>query len=92
MKYVISISFFVLSLFTQPVFSQQVLLLKQPSLSADKLAFIYAGDIWVADRDGSNQGRDTQLEKAISEVLSQLEGFESPVPAQAPPLPTELGQ
>ena len=37
-------------------------------------------------------GRDSQLEMAISEVLSQLEGFENPVSKQAPPLPTELGK
>ena len=30
------------------------LLLKQPDLSAAHLTFVYAGDIWVADRDGRN--------------------------------------
>jgi tricorn protease len=29
-------------------------LLRQPDISADKLAFVYAGDIWVADRNGQN--------------------------------------
>jgi tricorn protease len=52
-----------------------------------------APDIEVRlDPIASNQGRDTQLEQAIAEVLSQLEGFENPVPKQAPPLPTEPGQ
>ena len=52
-----------------------------------------APDIEVTlDPIATNQGRDTQLEKAITEVLSQLEGFESPVSTQAPPLPTEPGQ
>jgi len=46
----------------------------------------------VLDPIATNQGRDTQLEQAIAEVLSQLEGFENPVPRKAPPLPTELGQ
>jgi tricorn protease len=46
----------------------------------------------VLDPIASNQGRDTQLERAISEVLSQLEDFESPIPAVAPALPTELGK
>ncbi|MFH2051049.1 MAG: PDZ domain-containing protein [bacterium] len=31
----------------------QTLLLRQPDISADHLAFVYAGDIWVAQRDGS---------------------------------------
>jgi hypothetical protein len=28
-------------------------LLRQPALSADHIAFVYAGDLWLADRDGS---------------------------------------
>jgi tricorn protease len=52
-----------------------------------------APDIEVElDPIASNQGRDSQLEMAISEVLSQLQGFESPVSEQAPPLPTEPGK
>lgn len=31
---------------------RETLLLKQPTLSAELLAFLYAGDIWVAERDG----------------------------------------
>ncbi|MGD9548267.1 MAG: PDZ domain-containing protein [Candidatus Krumholzibacteriia bacterium] len=31
----------------------QTLLLRQPDISAENLAFVYAGDIWVAQRDGS---------------------------------------
>lgn len=34
-------------------------LLRDPSLSDDKLAFAYAGDIWVANADGSNPVRLT---------------------------------
>ena len=30
----------------------QTLLLREPSLSSDSIAFVYAGDIWVADRQG----------------------------------------
>jgi len=59
MKYALSIVFIAASLFTQSVFSQETLLLKQPSLSASHLAFVYAGDIWVANRDGSNPRRLT---------------------------------
>jgi len=52
-----------------------------------------APDIEVAlDPIGTNRGLDSQLEAAIAEVLSQLEGFENPVPKQAPPVPTEPGQ
>lgn len=32
----------------------QTLLLRDPALSASRIAFVYAGDIWIADRDGSN--------------------------------------
>jgi tricorn protease len=39
--------------------AQQTLLLRQPDVSADKIAFVYAGDIWVADRDGGNPTRLT---------------------------------
>lgn len=43
-----------------PVLAQgQTLLLGQPDLSADHIAFVYAGDIWVADRDGHNPNRLT---------------------------------
>lgn len=31
---------------------QETLLLKQPTLSAEQIAFLYAGDIWIADRGG----------------------------------------
>ena len=34
-------------------------LLRQPAVSADHLAFVFAGDLWVADRDGSNPRRLT---------------------------------
>lgn len=44
------------------------------------------------DPIASNAGRDTQLEFAIEEVLRRLEDFEPTVPAEAPPLPTELGR
>jgi len=59
MKPVISIAFLALLFFVQTAFSQQTLLLKQPSISAQNLAFVYAGDIWVANRDGSNPRRLT---------------------------------
>ena len=42
-----------------PVSANQTLLLRQPAVSQDKLTFVYAGDIWVADRDGSQPRRLT---------------------------------
>src|SRR3546814_5878721 len=33
--------------------AQGTLLLRQPALSAEHLAFVYAGDLWIANRDGS---------------------------------------
>ncbi len=35
------------------------LLLRQPTVSRDHLAFVYAGDIWLADRDGQHPMRLT---------------------------------
>ena len=46
-------------LFAQSTFAAETLLLKEPALSADRLAFVYAGDIWVANRDGSAPRRLT---------------------------------
>lgn len=37
----------------------ETLLLKQPTVSAEHVAFLYAGDIWIAGRDGSNPRRLT---------------------------------
>lgn len=37
----------------------QTLLLRDPAISADKIAFVYAGDIYVANRDGTSPRRLT---------------------------------
>ncbi|MFB9995392.1 PDZ domain-containing protein [Deinococcus oregonensis] len=37
----------------------ETLLLRQPALSAEHLAFVYAGDLWLADHRGSNVRRLT---------------------------------
>jgi len=51
-----------------------------------------APDIEVElDPVATNNGRDTQLERAIEHIKAELETYESPVPP-VPPLPTELGQ
>jgi tricorn protease len=39
--------------------SEETLLLWQPDITKKNIAFIYAGDIWVADRDGKNPRRLT---------------------------------
>ncbi|MBN1933195.1 MAG: PD40 domain-containing protein [Anaerolineae bacterium] len=39
--------------------STETLLLKQPTVSAGRVAFLYAGDIWIADRRGSDPRRLT---------------------------------
>ena len=33
---------------------EQTLLLRDPALSASHIAFVYAGEIWIADRNGAN--------------------------------------
>ncbi|RPJ46879.1 MAG: protease, partial [Chloroflexi bacterium] len=38
---------------------QETLLLKQPTLSADAIVFLYAGELWTAGRDGSSPRRLT---------------------------------
>ena len=50
---------FALLLLSHSAFAQQTLLLKQPAVSAERLAFVYAGDIWTANRDGSQPRRLT---------------------------------
>lgn len=39
--------------------ADQTLLLRTPDISKDQLAFVYAGDIWVASRDGKESRRLT---------------------------------
>ena len=43
------------------------------------------------DPIATHNGRDTQLERAIDHILTELENYQSPVPP-IPPLPTELGK
>jgi tricorn protease len=39
--------------------AEQTLMLEDPAISTDRLAFVYAGDIWIANRDGSAPRRLT---------------------------------
>ena|SRR5450755_3955704 len=70
-------------------------LLSEPTVSADRVAFIYAGDLWVAGLDGHNvkrltadviAGRDPQLEKEISVVMDEL-AKNPPKTPKRPPYP-----
>ncbi|MCE5208959.1 MAG: PDZ domain-containing protein [Chloroflexi bacterium] len=38
---------------------KETLFLRQPSVSKNEIAFIYAGDVWIANKDGSNPRRLT---------------------------------
>lgn len=38
---------------------QETLLIRSPAVSANHLAFVYGGDIWISDKDGSNPRRLT---------------------------------
>ena len=52
-----------------------------------------APDIEVLlDPVATNEGRDTQLEAAISEILEMLENWSDDIHREPPPLPTELGR
>jgi tricorn protease len=46
------------------------LMLRQPAISKDHLAFVYAGDLWLADRSGANPRRLTS--HAASEMAPRF--------------------
>lgn len=39
--------------------AQETLLLRSPSISAENVAFVYGGDIWISDKSGANPRRLT---------------------------------
>jgi len=49
-------------------------LLWQPAISKDRIAFIYAEDLWVANRDGSNPRRITASEGSESNPVFSPDG------------------
>jgi len=54
------LSCFLVSVIALSAFGQdETLLLRQPTVSADYVAFVYAGDIWIADRSGGSARRLT---------------------------------
>lgn len=46
-------------LFSFTVFAQETLLLRQPSVSDQAIAFAYANDLWLVNRDGGEASRIT---------------------------------
>ena len=44
------------------IFAQDTRLVRDPAISKDKISFVYAGDIWVADLKGANVKRITAFE------------------------------
>lgn len=53
---------------------KKTLLLKQPTLSTDQVSFLYAGDIWIAGRDGSHPRRLTAQKGAKFNPLFSPDG------------------
>lgn len=49
-------------------------LLTQPTLSGDQIAFIYASDLWVAQKDGSNPRRLTAEQGEVSNPVFSPDG------------------
>jgi len=73
-------------------------------MSVPFFRFVDADGNWSVENEGvapdieveldpvaTNNGRDTQLERAIEHIRAELATYESPVPP-VPPLPTELGR
>ncbi|OEK04174.1 S41 family peptidase [Roseivirga misakiensis] len=61
MKKHTSIYLFLIALFTIPFesYSQGTMLLRQPTVSESHIAFVYANDLWIVDRQGGNAKRLT---------------------------------
>ncbi|WP_299074880.1 S41 family peptidase [uncultured Paraglaciecola sp.] len=59
-SWLINTKLWCLALLTLPVLAQaETLMLQQPDISKTQIAFVYAGDIYVAARDGKNSQRLT---------------------------------
>ena len=61
-------------LFTNAIIQQETKLVSQPALSDTHIAFIYAEDLWVANRDGSNPIRLTIDEGVESSPIFSPDG------------------
>ncbi|WP_394730850.1 PDZ domain-containing protein [Altererythrobacter sp. GH1-8] len=58
-KRMLAAALFTTSILATPAFAEETKLLRDPALSDNALAFVYAGDIWIANTDGSNPRRLT---------------------------------
>ena len=59
MKNIFLVIIIISILFPTTILAKQTLLLRDPDISDDKIAFVYGGDIWVAKKDGSQPTRLT---------------------------------
>lgn len=58
-KFMFCLPFFLSLVVNAQINTEDTRLLSQPAISGNKIAFIYAEDLWVANRDGSNPKRLT---------------------------------
>ncbi|MFD2570889.1 PDZ domain-containing protein [Spirosoma soli] len=70
----VGLSLSALSALAQLQTSDETLLLRTPTLSADHLAFAYAGDIYLADRNGQNPQRLTVHPEAETDPMFSPDG------------------
>ena len=74
-------------------------------MTVPNFRFVDVDNNWTVENEGvapdievrldpllTNQGRDSQLEAAIDQVLEMLENYSDDIPREPPPLPTELGR
>lgn len=59
MKLLIVVGFILSVIVSSAIAQDETLLLRQPTVSADHVAFVYAGDIWIVSRDGGDATRLT---------------------------------
>ena len=59
MRKILLITIITSVLFSNKILANQTLLLRDPDISDNKIAFVYGGDIWVAKKDGSEPIRLT---------------------------------
>ncbi len=68
------VAIFVLPLCSNATIQQETKLISQPAISNDHIAFIYAEDLWVANRDGTNPRRLTIDEGIESSPIFSPDG------------------
>lgn len=67
--------FVVLCFFSTAIYAQsETKLMHQPALSDAHIAFIYANDLWIANKDGSNPRRLTIYEGIESSPIFSPDG------------------